>query len=352
MVPQTERYQAFVKLGAFLREVSPVLTGTREVETSDDPRKIRFLEVAERAVLENGWFTLENIQQALAAWGEVLRPATLEKWLSGYPARNGRPGNIAIIMAGNIPLVGFHDFLSVLLLGHRAEVKLASADRLLLPLVADYLATVEPALQEAFSFTEGPLKEYDAVIATGSNNTARYFEYYFGKKPHIIRRNRNSVAILNGDESREELQALGKDIFTYFGLGCRNVSKLFVPENYDFKPFFEAIEVFSEITGHRKYANNYEYNKAVYLMSAFPFLDNGFLLLREEASYASPIGTLYYEPYQGHAQLQGRLEADRGQVQCIVGRDGLGITPFGQTQHPALWDYADGVDTVDFLLKT
>lgn len=256
-------------------------------------------------------------------------------------------------MAGNIPLVGFHDLLSVLLTGNSALLKLSANDRVLLPLLMEYLIAQEPELKADLSVAEGPLKAYDAVIATGTNNTSRYFEYYFGRKPNLIRRNRNSVAILTGDESESQLVNLGKDIFDYFGLGCRNVSKLYVPEDYSFESFYEAIQSYSYLASHRKYGNNYDYNKAVYLMSAFPFLDNGFLLLKEDTGYSSPIATLYYERYKRVPELRQKIAADRSLIQCVVGNpvEGWDI-PFGTSQSPELWDYADGVDTVDFLLKT
>jgi len=353
MVLQSERFKAFVKLGTFLRSAAVGLHVEEDILNPSDPWQKELYKSAVLAAQENGWFTMQNIRHALATWGEALHEEQLHRWLSDYSIPKVHAKNVAVIMAGNIPLVGFHDFLTVLILGHSAQVKCASNDRQLLPLLAGYLISVEPKLKEAIFFTEGPLKKYDAVIATGSNNTSRYFQYYFGRKPHIIRKNRNSVAILEGDESPQELLALGADIFTYFGLGCRNVSKLFVPETYDFEIFFNAIEPFAEIATHRKYANNYDYNKAVYLMSEFPIMDNGFLLLKEDTSYGSPIGTLYFERYEQPESLQHRLETDRAQIQCMVRKRGTNLAiPFGTTQHPALWDYADGVDTVDFLLKT
>lgn len=353
MAQQTERFKAFVKLGAFFREFGRQPRPQDESDGSATDWMGRLQGTVSLAGIKNAWFTQENVRRAIAAWGDTLREENLSRWLNGYPVEINRPKNVAVIMAGNIPLVGFHDFLTVLLTGNDIQVKLSSNDGILLPFVAKYLASVAPELEEAIRFPEGPLKGYDAVIATGSDNTARYFEYYFRDKPHIIRRNRNSVAVLGGNETASELSALGTDIFAYFGLGCRNVSKLYVPENYDFQGFFEAIKGFSDIANHRKYGNNYDYNKAVYLMSGFPFLDNGFLLLKEDASWGSPIGTLYYESYQDPDKLREQLSQDREKIQCIVGRKQWGFEiAFGQTQAPALWEYADEVDTVDFLLKT
>ncbi len=354
MAERTERFKAFVKLGDFFREFAAMPTDHPEGDLSEwDPGLQRFYEKARQASVQNGWFTPENIRHALAAWGEALRESELERWLAAYALPDIRPKTVAIIMAGNIPLVGFHDFLSVLITGNRALVKLSSNDRVLLPEVASLLCGYCPSLEEAIAFADGPMKGYEAVIATGSDNTARYFSYYFGQKPHIIRNNRKSTAILSGDETADELQALGTDIFTYFGLGCRNVSKLYVPEQYDFADFFDAIKGFSGLLNHRKYGNNYDYNKAVYLMSGFPILDNGFVLLKEDSSYSSPIGTLFYERYTRRDRLDKQLLAERDRLQCIVGRKhGGGEIPFGQTQQPALWEYADQIDTVEFLLKT
>ena len=256
-------------------------------------------------------------------------------------------------MAGNIPLVGFHDFLSALITGNKVLVKLSSNDNILLPFIAEYLIEAEPSLKDQISFPEGKLENFDVVIATGSDNTSRYFEYYFGKRPNIIRKNRNSVAILTGNETSDELTALGEDIFRYYGLGCRSVSKLFVAKDYDFEAFFKALYPFNAIIEQHKYANNYDYNKAVYLMSLYKILENGFLMLKEDKNYASPIATVFYEFYDSLEELKIRLSKDRNQIQCLVANGFMADeVPFGQTQKPSLTDYADNIDTVDFLLKT
>ena len=249
--------------------------------------------------------------------------------------------------AGNIPFVGFHDFLCMLISGNNYIGKNASDDTLLLPWIAEELIKIEPKFKERISFVE-KLKDMDAVIATGSNNTARYFEYYFSKYPHIIRKNRNAVAVLTGDEPKEELNLLGEDIFRYFGLGCRNVSKLYVPRGYNFNGFFEAMFSYSQVMQHNKYMNNYDYNRAVFLMRQIPFLENNFLIIREDASIPSPISVVHYEFYDEAEKLKENLAEHKEQIQCIVGRDYI---PFGQGQSPALWDYADGVDTMAFLLS-
>ncbi|TDQ31495.1 acyl-CoA reductase [Zeaxanthinibacter enoshimensis] len=345
------RLKAFVKLGAFFREFISSVTQDKEHVISKDGWISEFQTAITLASQQNPWFTEEFQLQAIENWGEALKEESLQDWLAAYPRANGEPKRVALIMAGNIPLVGFHDFLSALITGNSVLVKLSSKDKILFPFIAKYLEDTEPSLKDAIEFTDGRLTDYDAVIATGSNNSARYFEYYFGGKPNIIRRNRNSVAILDGTESEEELKALGRDIFDYFGMGCRNVSKLYVPQNYQFDKFYESIECYSDVLNHTKYANNYDYNKAVYLMSEFPILDNGFLLLKEDSSYSSPIGTVFYERYRTKEELNIKLEQDKDQIQCIVSNSTAEGLPLGKAQSPGLSDYADGIDTVEFMLK-
>jgi hypothetical protein len=261
-----------------------------------------------------------------------------------------QPKTVGLILAGNIPLVGFHDFLSVVVSGHKVLVKTSSNDQKLLPFLSNYLISINSELENYITFTEGKLENFDAVIATGSNNTARYFEFYFKDKPSIIRKNRNSVAILTGNESHEDLVNLGEDIFRYFGLGCRNVSKLFVPKDYNFENFFKAIYEYKDVIFYEKYSNNYDYNKAVFLMSNFKLLDNEFLTIKEDTSYSSPISSVFYEYYDDLNEITSRLENDADQIQCIVSKDAIeNSILFGQTQKPNLWDYADNVDTLVFL---
>jgi hypothetical protein len=343
-------YQALLQLGQMLREANRTLA---EGAGPYHPSQLEMDTALETAFQQNAWFTRESCLHALGYWGEMLQQELLDTWLDRYPAPTGKRLDVALILAGNIPLVGFHDMLSVLLTGNRALVKCASNDQVLLPFLVRKLESFEPGLSGRISFTDGRLGAFDAVIATGSDNTSRYFEYYFSKKPHIIRRNRHGAAVLTGRESADELQGLAADIFLYFGMGCRSVSKLFVPEGYDFDPLFEAFFAFKSRIEHHKYANNYDYNKAVYLMSGSPMLDNGFLLLKEDPSFGSPIGTLFYESYTSPETLKSRLEAAEGSLQCVVAGAWLqGAIPFGRAQYPSLWEYADGVDTVDFLLKT
>lgn len=346
-----EKIDSLSVLGSFLEQFSSFPFKKKEELPGNDVFFDTFIQVLEKAELQNGWFTPENLQFACKSWGEALRKENLEKWVEAYDFGGLSPKRVAIIMAGNIPLVGFHDFLSVLISGHKALVKLSSDDKVLLPFLANYLKETEPTLwKDSFLFTEDRMTEFDAVIATGSNNTARYFEYYFGNKPHIIRKNRNSVAVLTGEETEQELFELGKDIFLYFGLGCRSVSKIYVPENYDFDLFFKAIFPYNEIINGQKYANNYDYNKAVYLMSLFKLRENGFLILKEDESYASPIATLFYEYYTDLDSLREKLQVDSERIQCVVSNNFMqGEIPFGKTQMPQLWDYADNVNILTFL---
>ena len=313
----------------------------------------QFNDIFDKAEQQNSWFTRANVTFAFKSWSEALSENNVQQWLSQYQLpQTTSPKKILIIMAGNLPLVGFHDLLCVLAAGHKAIVKLSSDDRVLLPYLITQIRTFAPEWAEAVAFTDDKVTEYDAVIATGSDNTARYFEYYFGKKPHIIRKNRHSVAVLTGEETPEELQDLGKDIFLYYGLGCRSVSKLFVPQGYNFDLLFQAIYPYKDIIEEQKYANNYDYNKAVYLMSLYKLLENGFLLLKEDEHYGSPIATLFYEYYTNKEALKKKLATDKEKIQCVVGHNFIdGEIPFGQTQTPKLWDYADGVNTLTFLLN-
>jgi len=342
------RIAAFTELGKFFRQFDVNTSERNDAVLFNDTFFDFFQSHIKRSKEFNGWFTEENVIYAIRSWAKLLNEKDLTNWTSSYTF-NDKNVNIAVIMAGNIPLVGFHDFLSVLISGNSVTVKLASNDKQLLPIIASYLEHVEPQFKSKITFTEEKLQEFEAAIATGSNNTARYFEYYFGKYPNIIRKNRNSIAILNGNESKEELKGLGEDVFRYFGLGCRSVSKLFVPKGYDFDQVFGAFYEYKDLINYKKYQNNYDYNKAVYLMSEFDLLENGFLMLKEDVSYASPIASLFYEYYDDLEQLQQKLQNDADHIQCMVSSEIDNAVPFGQTQQPSLSDYADGVDTLEFL---
>jgi hypothetical protein len=348
---QIEKKKCFVELGKFLNQFKKDKSNRNEDVLHNNMFFDDFENLITLSQSHNGWFTPEQVYFAIESWSEALQEQNLNQWLDPYDFSQVQPKTVGLILAGNIPLVGFHDFLSVLISGHNVLVKTSSNDQHLIKFLANYLIAVNPKMENLITFTDGKLENFDAVIATGSNNTARYFEYYFKNKPSIIRKNRNSVALLTGQETHEELIALGEDIFRYFGLGCRNVSKLFVPKGYDFQPFFKAIYEYKEVIFYEKYSNNYDYNKAVFLMSNFKLLDNEFITLKEDKSYSSPISSVFYEYYEDITPLLTQLEQDKEQIQCIVSK---GLTsesiPFGQTQKPQLWDYADHVDTLDFLL--
>ena len=308
-----------------------------------------FDDLLRRAAYENAWFTPKNVLSAFEGLLYFLEEKNLESWLNKYPAVQ-KSKKVGVVMAGNIPMVGVHDLICVLISGHSLQAKLSSQDTFLMKFVIEKLLKVAPQLAERIEIVE-QLKGFDAVIATGSDNTSRYFDYYFAKYPHIIRKNRTAVAVLTGEESTSQLAHLGSDIFTYFGLGCRNVTKLYVPENYNFTAFFEAIESEKEIINHHKYNNNYDYNKSILLVNKINHLDNGFLLLVEKEELFSPISVLHYEKYSNVANLQEKLSNSQQSLQCIVAENEhfTNAIPFGKAQKPRIEDYADGIDTMQFL---
>ena len=298
------------------------------------------------AKIQNPWFTKESVLESFRGVSSWLFVNKLTDWVSQYSFKESKPKKVAIIMAGNIPMVGFHDMISVFLSGHKTICKLSSDDKILLPAIIEVLALFNPEVKNWIEFTENRLPKFEAVIATGSDNSAMYFETYFGKYPNIIRKNRTSIAVITGNETKEQLSVLGKDIFTYFGLGCRNVSKILIPQNFVIDRFFEAIVDYSEVVNHNKYANNYDYNKAVYLMNLEQMLDNNFILLKEDKSLHSPLGVLFYQRYSSDSELESYLDLNKKSIQVIVGEK---FIPFGKAQCPSLNDYADGVDTMSFL---
>jgi hypothetical protein len=347
-----ERKLAFIELGKFLSQFSEKETAKKDIVVNNTLFFDAFISLINLSQSHNGWYTQENVHFSINSWAEALTEENLDKWLSNYSFSEVKPKTVALILAGNIPLVGFHDFLSVLISGHKVLIKTSSNDQHLLPFLAKYLISVNTKFENYITFVEGKLENFDAVIATGSDNTARYFEYYFKDKPSIIRKNRNSVAVLNGSESSEQMIALGEDIFRYFGLGCRNVSKIFILKNYNFDLFFNGMFPYQDVIKYEKYANNYDYNKAVFLMSNFNLLDNEFLIIKEDSSYASPISSVFYEFYDDLTDLKNRLQTDQEKIQCIVSNDLVkNSIAFGKTQKPNLWDYADNVDTIDFLIN-
>lgn len=305
-----------------------------------------------RAKAENSWFTEANIALALEGIQRYLDEDKLKAWTRDLPPQPEKVRKVGVVMAGNIPLVGFHDFLTVLINGHKLLAKLSSQDAYLIKFIAGILTDIEPWFKEQLEFRDR-LNDAEAMIATGSDNSSRYFEYYFAKMPHIIRHNRSSVGILNGQEKKEDYQALGEDIFQYYGLGCRNVSKLYVPEDFNFSPLLDAWEAYTHITHHHKYSNNYDYNKSIYLVNKEPHFDTGFVLMRESEQLVSPVAVVYYEKYRDTADLQQKLQRVEHKIQCMVSQQGWleQSLPFGKAQQPELWDYADNINTLEFLKK-
>ncbi|MCW5920886.1 MAG: acyl-CoA reductase [Saprospiraceae bacterium] len=336
-----ERLELLAELGHYLRS-----GGNAELDAA-----------IQQSYIENRWFTEENTRNALKAIAEAfLEKEKLEAWAAQYPvSKSLHPDKtIGLVMAGNIPLVGFHDWLCVFAAGQRAKVKLSDKDKRLLPLLVKIMGKWS---HEAWEYTEfvaenESLSGFDAVVATGSNNTARYFEQYFSKYPHIIRRNRNAVAVLNGLETMADLYALGSDIFTYFGLGCRNVSKIYVPHGYHFDTLLEALHEYRDIIHHDKYKNNFDYNLTLFILNKIDYKNNGCLLLKEDPALQARIASVHYEYYDDLFDIDARLAEKKEEIQCVVSNVKLrdfAALPFGKSQMPGLGDYADGVDVMLFL---
>ena len=298
----------------------------------------------------NKWFTKENLDFCIKTWGNKLTESHISTWLNAYSIQQTSQ-RLGLVLAGNIPLVGLHDVLSGLACGYSIEIKSSSNDNILLPFVIGFLTERQPEWHDKISFTDGKLEKFDRVIATGSTNTARYFEYYFKDVPHIVRKTRNGVAVLDGTETPEELTALCVDIMQYFGLGCRSVSHLMVPEGYDFNELFLPLYDYKELIHHNAYANNYDYNKAVYLMQEEELLENGFIMLKKDNGLNSPIACIHYSTYKNIKEAEKSIELQQEKIQCVVSSCLKNSLAFGQTQHPKLTDYADHVDTMAFLLK-
>ena len=340
-------FSGLVHLGAWFR-------GEIDGEGSNDEELLRTAEA------QNRWFTPDFMRQAMEANGEMLQAPVLRKWVSSYPGLDQprSPKKVGLVLAGNLPMVGWHDVLSVLIAGHHAVVKCSSEDKVLIPAA---IRVLEEALGAEFdgrlAFVQGTLQDVDAVIATGSANTNRYFEYYFRDLPKILRSQRTSVAVLDGSETHSELQALGSDVFRYYGLGCRSVTKLMLPRGFDLDRLFGAWVDWGFVAQNNKYANNYDYHKAVWLLNQEQLLENGFLLMKEDEGWMSPVGTLFYEWYDDLESVSSKLNESAGQLQCLSTRlpaselaENVTCVSLGQTQNPSPWDYADGVDTLNFLL--
>ena len=342
---------AFARLGDFLRQFPEEEAGGLYPIHKD-----AFSAFVESEHIYNPWFTKDSVLKALSGIAQMLKPEVMRQWLAPYnltPLSSQQVRTVGLVMAGNIPLVGFHDLLCVLAVGHRVLAKTSSKDDRLIKKVTELLSDIDPELGGLIEFTDETLSGIDAVIATGSNNSARYFEYYFRNTPHIIRKNRNGIAVLTGEESEEELYRLGEDIFTYFGMGCRNVTKIFIPESYDLTKLLGVLDRFSHLYQHHKYGNNVDYYRTLYLMNQAAILDNGVLLLKEDPAIASPVGVVFYERYSEIGYVQQQLDLHRDEIQCIVSIQAeiTGAIAPGETQQPMPWDYADGVDTIEFLKK-
>ncbi len=338
-----ERINAFVKLG------KSILQSYNKLE------KNHFWKNIWAAYTGNPWFTPEFCEEAIHSIAQKwLDKDALTSWISSYPDRYfaiSTPKKIGVVMAGNIPFVGVHDLLCVLMSGHHFIGKISSKDGGLMHAFVNMLIEVEPRFNSYLCIVEDNIQDFNAIIATGSDNSARYFDYYFGKYPNIIRNNRHSIAILSGKESKDELKSLSKDIFTYFGLGCRNVSKILIPIDYDLSELINEMNSFKYFINHNKYANNYEYHRAIYIMNRVPHYDNGFVLLKPDEGLGSPVGVLFYQIYESYQQIIDYINLQRESLQCFV--SSISEIPeriaFGKTQQPEITDYMDGIDTIEFL---
>ncbi len=308
--------------------------------------------VSAQAIAENPWFTPDGIKHALESVTEAyLDKLVLDDAVSRYDIKDDASKKVGLVLAGNIPMVGIHDVICTFLAGHTSLIKYSSKDKVLIAYLISVLAKIDARTEERF-VSVNRLKDMDAVIATGGSTAATHFDYYFSKYPHIIRKNRSSVAVLDGSESAEELKSLGEDIFMYFGLGCRNVSKLYVPRDYKFDFFFESIVDFGYVNDHNKYKNNYDYSNAIYLIGQHIYLTNNFLIVREDSALSARISCIHYEYYDDKENLTTQLKNMDEEIQCFVSKDGVGDLPhtaFGDCQKPQFLDYADRVDTMSFL---
>ena len=316
-----------------------------------------FQKVKQEAYLHNKWFIDQNVNKSIAGiTNAFLNKTKLKDWASKYNIGDEvKSKEVGIIMAGNIPLVGFHDLLSVFISGNHAKIKISSKDKLLMEYVIEQMILINPYVKKYFSIVER-ITKMDGVIATGSNNSFRYFEYYFGKVPNIIRKNRNGTAVLTGEETKEQLKALSHDIFDFFGLGCRNISKIYVPKGYDFIQLIETLDEHQYLKEHNKYMNNYDYNLAIALLNKDKIFQGEVIFLKEDTSYFSRIANLHYEEYDNIEGLKTRIKNDNELIQVVATGSGNLLdfereVTFGKTQEPAIDDYADGVDTMKFLVN-
>ena len=339
------RITLFVKLGRFFSDY--INNNLESLERN------KFDKAINESILHNSFFSKKNILKSLLSWSNVLTKKSIHNFLSNYLIKiKKREKKIAIIMAGNIPLVGFHDFFCVIISGNFAIIKLSSKDSHLFKFILSFLVKENPDFDTKFDVVENKLQIFDAVIATGNNISANQFELYFKKYPKIIRKNRHSIAILNGNETKKEIELLANDIFYYYGLGCRNVSKIFIPNNYNLDILFKSFVLWNEVINKNSYSNNYNYYRAIYLLNKEVFFDNGFVLLKESEKIGSPVGTIYFEYYKSDNQIKEMIKKNNEKIQCIVSNNNYPKTiKFGETQMPNLNDFADDIDTFNFLLK-
>lgn len=344
-----QKIQGFAKLGSVLVQAS-----NNEISSEFPDVSKRLIALIENTHIENPWFIKEYVRYTFNQIGNSLSEKRLREWTNLYSTEDlnkDTSQTIAVVMAGNIPLVGFHDFLSVLISGHKILIKQSSKDPLISE-ISKILCDIDSDFIPYINFAKDKLKNFDAIIATGSNNTKRYFEYYFSKYPSIIRGHRNSVAVITGDENEDNLKKLAHDVFLYFGMGCRNVSKIYIPRDYPVKKLIEAFLGYESILlNHHKYFNNYEYFKSIYLINREPFLDSGFFMMKQDSQLSAPLSVVYWEEYSSKKALMNSLNEIKNNIQCIVSEDET-ISPiaFGEAQNPNWNDYADGIDVLSFLL--
>lgn len=336
-----QRIHGFAEVGAFINRHFSGKPLEAETQLHQGLDKL-----VETVQIYNNWFIPKFVNDAIFNIAAFLGEEDLIEFTNGLQEKEQK--TIAIICAGNIPMVCFHDVMCVLLTGNKALIKLSADDAVLMPFFLKLLIHYQPEFEPQILFADGKLGNFDAIIATGSNNTASHLHYYFGKYPNIIRNSRASLAVIKGNETSEDLANLGKDVFQYFGLGCRNVNKLLVPEGYSFNTFFESILDFGFVINNKKYGNNYDYHRAIYLLESYPFLDNNFLMIRESADLHSPVGVLYYKFYKDEADLNAYLDTNKNEIQCVVGKDHV---PFGYSQQPVISEFADNVNTLEFLVN-
>jgi len=338
MDTNSKQIEALIKLGLHLKEFDRL-----------NPKYTKLQTIIEQSVNKNAWFNQENIENVFRIWSETLEKDKILDWVSRYKFESKKNKTVAIILAGNIPMVGLHDLICVWVCGLKSFVRCSSKDDLLLPYMTDFLES--QIGKEYFTYQKKIIRNFDAVIATGSNNSARYFDYYFKKYPNIIRKNRNGVAVLSGKESVEDLNKLCDDILQYFGLGCRNISKIYIPIGFDLDKILKSLSSHESVINNFKYLNNYNYHKTILLLNNEPFKDNGFLILKENKQIAAPIACLHYEYYKEIEELRKELSKNVDFIQCIVSDLKFkNAIPFGESQKPSLFQYADEIDTLEFLI--